>query len=384
MACPGVTWICAHLVPRIHDDAEDPMPPLRRRLSRRLLPLLAALACRSDGAAAPSDVLPARHFRMGFSAIPPKASQQSLLDALALWTARADAAIMHISVPYGVMLDGTSADTYVETVDLPLANYFRAKHLPIVVTLDVTNGLDRSAEAPDLVAHGRSITDPAVQQLYRAYVTAFATKVRPEYLGLAAETNLIREVGPASVYAAIVAMTNAAAADVGRLGGTRPVLFVSVQADIAWGRIIHGDVYQGVETDFRDFPFIAALGISSYPYFTYRDPDEVPLDYYARLTNGRSLPVMVVEGGWTSVSIGGGVSDEATQARYLRRQERMLDSARAVATFQLTFTDLDVTSLGLGDAAALAPFAHLGLVDTELRPKRALATYDSVFARRLR
>ena len=46
---------------------------------------------------------------------------------------------------------------------------------------------------------GRSITEPAIQQIYRDYVIAIVTQVRPEYLGLAAETNLIREVAPAAV-----------------------------------------------------------------------------------------------------------------------------------------------------------------------------------------
>jgi len=52
-----------------------------------------------------------------------------------------------------------------------------------------------------------------------------------------------------------------------------------------------------------------------------------PEAYYARLSNGRKLPVMVVEGGWTSGSAGAIQSSLTKQARYLRRQERLLDSA---------------------------------------------------------
>ncbi len=317
---------------------------------------------------------------MGFSAIPPRADEPTLLAALDLWTRRADAAIMHMSVPYKALLSGTPAAEYVTTVDVPLANYYRAKDLAITVTLDVTNGLNRSAEAPELVELGRSITEPAVQQAYREYALAVATIVRPDFLGLAAETNLIREAAPGPVYAALVAMTNAAAAGIAATSPPRPVLFVSVQVEVAWG-IPPQSGYRGVERDFADFSFVTALGLSSYPYFVYADPDQVPLDYYHRLRNGRSLPLLVVEGGWTSGNVGAIVSSPEIQARYFRRHERVLDSARAVAMFQLTFTDLDVESFDLPPGTSLGPFAQLGLVDVHLAPKRVLATYDSIFAR---
>ncbi|HEX6313821.1 MAG TPA: hypothetical protein VFZ73_03145, partial [Gemmatimonadaceae bacterium] len=241
------------------------------------------------------------------------------------------------------------------------------------------DGLNRAAEAPELVQLGRSISEPAVQQAYRQFVLAIATIVRPEYLGLAAETNLIRLAAPASLYAALVEMTNAAASDL-QLAGATTQRFVSVQVDVAWGRPTANNVYQGVERDFADFPFIQALGLSSYPYFVFNDPDEIPLDYYSRLPNGRLLPVLVVEGGWTSGQAGAIVSSPQAQSRYIRRQARLLDSARAGAVFQLTFTDLDTPALNLPPGSILPLFASLGLVDVDLQPKPALAVWDSLFA----
>ena len=346
---------------------------------------LALTACGKgggDSTGPSSSSLPARTFRMGFSAIPPKATQESALATIDAWTRRADGAIMHISVPYRALLTGTSATTYANTVDLPLANYYRAKGLFLVITVDVTDGLNRAAEAPELVAMGRSIKEAAVQQVYRDYVVALSTNIKPDYLGLAAETNLIREQAPAAVYSALVQMANDGAAAVRRATTNSPPLYVSVQADIAWGP--PPAAYRGIETDFRDFPFMQAVAISSYPYFIFPDPDQVPLDYYARLSNGRKLPVMVVEGGWTSGSAGTIQSSLTKQARYLRRQERLLDSVGAIALFQLSYTDLDVSQYPAQQQASLGVFAQLGLVDTELRPKAALATYDSIFARPFR
>jgi hypothetical protein len=56
----------------------------------------------------------------------------------------------------------------------------------------------------------------------------------------------------------------------------------------------------------------------------------------------------------------------------------MHDSVHAKAVLQLTFTDLDNQSGGF--PPGVLPFAFLGMVDTELRPKPALAVWDSLFA----
>jgi hypothetical protein len=321
---------------------------------------------------------------MGFAANSPKPTTESVLQTIGAWTTRADAAILHNSVPYKVLLtSNTSATTYVDTVDFPLANYYRQKGLPVWITVDVTDGLNRSAEAPELVALHRSIAEPAVQQVYRDYVKALVSIIHPDYLGLAAETNLIRDQSPANVYGALVQMTNAAAADVRTISGKQPVLYASIQGDEAWGP--SPAAYRGAERDFQDFAFMQALAISSYPYFSFADPDQIPLDYYTRIANGRTLPIMVVEGGWTSGAVSTVQSTPQKEARYLRRQELMLDSAKAVAVFQLTYTDLDISSYQPLPTGSILPlFASLGHVDVNFAAKPSLATYDSIFARPLK
>jgi hypothetical protein len=219
--------------------------------------------------------------------------QASTLQALDLWTSsHADAAILHISVPYAALLAGFTAQQVVDSNERGLANYYRAKGLRVVITVDATNGLDRSQEDPTLVALGRSITDTAIQRLYREFVLALDTIVHPDYLGLAAETNLIRAAAPDSVYLALVAMTNATAAQLAGLG-PGPNLFVSVQVEVAWGRLLPGGGYVGIAQDLTDFPFGEALGLSSY----YLGFDPEPTAHYARIRAESALPVLVVEGG---------------------------------------------------------------------------------------
>jgi hypothetical protein len=338
---------------------------------------IGGLACGDSGGPAS----PARSYWMGFSAIPPSLDTALLLPTLELWTRRGDAGLVQLSIPWDVLLADTAAATEVRVVRLPLVEYYRAKGLAVVVALDVTNGLDRSQEDPALVSLNASITDTMVQRLYREYVSAVDSILQPEYLSLAAETNLIRLAAPAQVYSAVVTMTNAAAQHERALG-TAAKLLVSVQVEVAWGRLQGTTTYLGIAQDRADFPFLDALGLSSYPYLAgFSEPDSVPIDYYSRLTGTSPLPMVVLEGGWTSVSVGSAVSSPGRQAEYLRRQAAILDYARAAAVFQITFTDLDLSQIPVPAGSGLPLFAHLGLVDSALNPKPALAVWDSTFER---
>jgi hypothetical protein len=327
-----------------------------------------------------------RSFVMGFSVIPPKPDMKIAVRSMEIWTRRADAAIMHLDVPWALLLAGTSPEEALRRDGVDLEHYYRSKHLVLVVTIDVTNGLARENEAPALVAAHRSITEPAVQRLYRNYVRALVDALHPDYLGLAAETNLVRAIAPRPVYDAVVRMTNDAAADIRRKRPSSALpLYVSVQVETAWGKLVKQSAFAGIDQDMRDFPFMNVIGLSSYPYLGgFSDPDQIPLDYYTRVRGSRSLPVMVVEGGWPSASVRGVFSTSPEmQSRYIARQSELLDGAKAIAVFQLSFADLDLGSFPKPVPAILPLFATLGLVDSDLRPKPALAIWGKVYARPL-
>ncbi len=320
---------------------------------------------------------PPRTYLMGFSGIPPRADFAQQVAAIDMWGLRADGAIMSDEVPWDSLLAGVRPDSFVMRNQLGLAQYYRGKGHRLVVMIDPANGLNRAGESTPLVNAGRSIAEPAIQQLYRRYAVALDTLLRPDELGLALETNLIRLAAPAPLYAAVRQLANDAAADV-RAHDASVRLMVSVQVDAAWGRFAPPGAYVGVESDFNDFPFIQVLGLSSYPYLAgYADPESLPADYYSALLAGRSMPVMVTEGGWSSTTVSPVVTSAAMQRRFVIRQAQLLDAIHAIGWFQLTFTDLDLTVFPPG----VAPFAYLGLVDTDLNPKLALASWDSVFAR---
>jgi hypothetical protein len=329
-----------------------------------------------------SPTVATRTYRMGFSNQPPVLTDSSVIATIALWSKRGDAAILHLTPPWTQLLAGESSDSLVNVQELGLVQYYRLLGLTVVVEVDVTNGLNRSEEAPALDSAGRSIAEPAVQQVYRNFVGSILRILAPDYLGLASEVNLIEVDAPAPVYAAVVQMTNAAASDVRSTTTTLP-LYVSVQVETAWGRFSPGYDYVGIAQQFTDFPFITVLGLSSYPYLGgFTDPSQIPLDYYTRLDSTHPIPMMVVEGGWASASVPGTfTSSPQTEARYISRQMQLLDSARAIGVFQLEFADIALSSWQIPPGSIIPLFATLGLVDSTLTPKPALAPWDSAFAR---
>jgi hypothetical protein len=86
-----------------------------------------------------------RSYFMGFSIIPPKPDLNVALKSLGIWSKRADAAIMHMDVPWALLLAGTSPEDALRKDGVDLEHYYRSKHMKLVVTLDVTNGLGRES-----------------------------------------------------------------------------------------------------------------------------------------------------------------------------------------------------------------------------------------------
>lgn len=353
----------------------------RWRPRAALLPIvLFGLAC-GDAAPAPSP-WPARSFRLGFAAVAPRPEIPLILSTIDVWAKRADVALMQMDVPWRALLADTGAALLVSRDQLPLASLYRGRGFPLVVMVEPENGLARDRESDALAGLGRSIAEPRVQAAYRAYVLAIDSLLRPEYLGLAIETNLIRQIAPAALYAGLRTVVDTTAAAL-RARRTAAKLLVSVQVDVAWGRLPAGGSYRGIATDLADFPFLDVVGLSSYPFLAgFARPEDVPGDWYARIGAEARRPVLVTEGGWSSASVPGSESSPDEQARWIARQMQLADSARALAVLQIPFTDLDMSAWGgVPEATTLALFAHLGLVDTQLKPKPALAVWDEAFRR---
>jgi hypothetical protein len=359
-----------------------------------LLAVAVALAFLAPGCSkspsAPGPTGGTRTWAMGFAGLPPVPDQAVAIAAIDMWSLRADAGIQHAAPPWDSLLAGVPPDTLVRRAEFPLMNYYRnVKGHRIVFEVDLTDGLNRAAEDPALVAAGRSIAEPEVQALARAWIAAVDTIIHPDWLGIGSETNLVRLAAPPSLYAALKALANSAADSLAALharrpGLPRPTLYSTVQVETAWGRLGGSGAYQGVATDVADFPYAQVLGLSSYPYLGgFAEPEEIPLDYYARIANESMKPVMVIEGGWASESFATYTTSPAKQARYLRHHAKLLDAARAVGWFSLEFADLAVSLWPPPINPTIRYFTSIGVADSVLAPKPALAVWDSLHARPL-
>jgi hypothetical protein len=363
-----------------------------RGFGRRQLLRLAGAAAGATllGCGSSSDDPPpasTRTWRMGFSGMPPRITLADVIRTIDTWSPRAELAAIHEELPWTDLLGGMSPDAILQRDKVGLVDYYRTKGHQLLFMLDLTDGLSRAEEAPQLRALGRSLAEPAVQQAVRSYALAVDRLLRPEYLGLAAETNLIRLAAPAAVYNAVRQTANTVASDL-RAANTAATLFISVQVETAWGRLVGSGPFIGIAADRSDFAFMQMLGLSSYPYFGHTAPEDIPADYYSRLlANAAALPVMVVEGGWPSVGASANgttiQSSPALQARYVTRHAALLDSVAARGVIQLVFADIDLTAFPPPVPANLPLFATLGLVDSTYAAKPALAQWDALHARRL-
>jgi hypothetical protein len=323
-----------------------------------------------------------RTYRMGMANSAPRFDDFDLIiQSLTLWTPRADAAIISTEVPWKELLGGVKPKDYAIANYQGLVEYYRSKDFELWIYIDPQNGLDRTADALALQAVNKSIADADMQKLYRKFAFVMDSLYRPEHLGLALETNLIRDAASTAIYNGVKQAVNDAATEIAAYD-SEVKLSVSVQVDHAWGKLV-GGTYQGVSQDFVDFPFVDELGLSSYPYFGFDSPSKIPSNYYSRLIEGRDIPVFVSEGGWSSESVTtperSFVSSPEKQKAYIARHAELLDRVQAIALFQLTFTDIDVDALPPDVPEIIGYFVFLGLVDEQLNPKPALSAWDDLF-----
>ena len=174
---------------------DKPVNIHRRRLLRALAaaPAVGALACGKSGgdSAGLPPAVATRTWKLGFSPVSARPTAASVIEGIDHWSLRSELAIIHEQMPWTDLLNGMSPDAILNRDKVDLVNYMRGKGLKLVYMGDLDDGLARDMEAPQLRALGRSITEPAVQQAYQDFMLAVVSKLQPEYVGLAAETNLL-------------------------------------------------------------------------------------------------------------------------------------------------------------------------------------------------
>ena len=316
---------------------------------------------------------------MGWAAVPPRLETEVLLRMIDSMAVVSEIAIAQQGVPWEPLLAGAPVDSLVQDV-AQLTDFMAARNLELIFLVDFLDGLDRTKEDPGLTELGRSILEPEIRALHDDWVRRIAARVRPAYFGLASEVNTLAALGDADLNAEITDMINTLAPQVRAISpGTR--IFVSFQADQANGRL-------GSTGGVNHFTLIAdydidALGLSSYPVFAFDDPSEIPADYFAAFDEATELPLLFVEGGWSSANVPWSTGSSVQQVEFFQRYEELLDAVGAEVWVMLTFADLDLAGWGLTPdrAAGLSNFASMGIVDSNLVRKPSYAEWARIFMR---
>lgn len=365
----------------------------RRRGDRRLRAaaalaaavLLALPACGGpdgNGPSGPGPPAAERSYRMGWFLSAPRPDEQTLVATLDSMASVSEVALVQEPPPWPRLLAGEDPAALAEE-KTEITDFLRALGLEVAFLVDPLDGLDRTSETPELAAAGRSLLEPEIRDLHEAWVREVARRVRPRWMGLASEINTLGQHGDPELYAELVDLVAELAPEIRALSSGTEV-FVSFQVEDAHGLFLPGDGEGFALIDDFAGP-VDFLGLSSYPGFAFASPADVPDDHLSRFAAETELPLAMVEGGWSSASVGGRSSSPAEQAAFFRRYADLLDGVDARLWILLLFADLDLDAFDLPPdrAETLRSFARMGIADTELRPKAAFEAWNEIRARPL-
>lgn len=357
----------------------------------KLIPSLAILslaACGGDATqpdpspTVPPDAGEPRTFLMGWSPIAPRPETPLLLDLIDSIAAVSEVMLVQQGVPWEPLLAGAPMDSLVQDV-AQLTDFIVAKGMQVMFLVDPLDGLDRTKEDPALVDAGRTILEPEIRTLHEEWVRQVASRVAPRWFGLASEINTMAALGDPTLYAEVLDLINTLSPQVRQISPASQV-FVSFQADQANGVLgsTGGIDHFALIDDFD----VDALGLSSYPVFAFDDPSEVPADYFAVFDQATALPLIMVEGGWSSENVPWSQGTPDQQRRFFTVYEGLLDGVDAEAWVMLTFTDIDFNNFGLPPdrALGLSNFGFMGILDVDLQRKPSYVEWARTFARPLR
>jgi len=214
-------------------------------------------------------------------------------------------------------------------------------------------------------------SDPAQVTAYTDALVALARETEPPYLGVGNEVNRLWEQDPAGYEAWRVALP--AIADAVRAASPSTQVFVTFQYEF-----LRGAGALSGESRAPEWPLLDGVRdaldlvvFTTYPFFDFATPEEIPPDYYREGTERAGLPVAFSEVGWPSAplavapeSMFGGT--EAEQAGFIARLPELLEGVDPVF----------VMWVWAYDSPATGPlFESLGLSQNDGTPKPALEAW---------
>jgi len=225
------------------------------------------------------------------------------------------------SVPWNDFARGQDTDS-ADLRDLTaMVQLARQNSLEPVFVIDPLNGLDRRRFMGLPEGWKPSFSNPEIRAAMTNYALRIVRQFHPRFLALGSEINTYQDTHAddypsfVSLYREMYARIKAAAPDT--------LVFVTFQWDelnnlipgVDGGKAPYETRWEQVQA-FE--PQLDLWAISTYPFVVYRSAREIPGDYYARLIEHTSKPLMVAECGYSSENIGKLRSTAEDQVRFLK------------------------------------------------------------------
>lgn len=165
--------------------------------------------------------------------------------------------------------------------------------------------------------------DGNTKQLYKDGAAEFARKQKLKYLGLGIEVNILFEKSPADFEEFVMFFSEVY--DAVKAVSPETKIFTVFQLERIKG--LAGGLFGGTNDPANSnwgllgkFPKADLFAFTSYPGLIFKDPDEIPEDYYFDIRQHTNKPVAFTEIGWHSeASPAGWESSEAEQAIFIER-----------------------------------------------------------------
>ncbi|NIT04408.1 hypothetical protein GTO10_05925 [Candidatus Saccharibacteria bacterium] len=194
---------------------------------------------------------------------------------------------------------------------------------------------------------------------YKAAAVDFANRFKPPYFGIGVEIDTFERKVPGEfdVFAALFAEVYDAIKEV----SPATQVFTTFQYERlnGFGGGIFGGTNDPSAADWQlldKFPKADFISFTTYPGLIYKNPSDIPADYYSRIKNHTGKPVAFTEIGWFSgANIPGWGSSEAEQAEFINR------------FFELTSSlDLQLAVwIHIYQQISTEPFATMSLIRTD-------------------
>ena len=209
--------------------------------------------------------------------------------------------------------------------------------------------------------------DNTTKQSYLDSAVAFAEEYRPAYLGLGVETNVLYENSPVD-FDGFVDLYNEVYDAVKSVSPSTKI-FTTFQLEELKGYTLWSNEPanpQKAQWGLLDRFKTDLWAFTTYPGLVFKDPSEIPENYYAEIAVHTTKPIAFTEIGWHSeASPLGWESSEAEQARFVDRFFFLTEEL---------CPEITVWSF-LYDPQTIEPFRSMGLIKDDGTPRQAMASW---------